>query len=453
MSRSGARYVVAGVRDLYVPDFGAKFDFNGVTGTDDTAAWQAALNQAITTGATLVAPAAPSKITSGLTVTNAQALTIRTPRSGLAGSFNNRGGAWLFWAGAGAGTMLTLAGCQNVQYEGLGLHGNNLAQGILVRSGAGNNPVSTVHTYRDFHVYRATTGVYVNDAGDASQADQNLFESIRMDEIVNNCFTANSLNVSTCRFVRNTTAIAGSATDSVHYNLIRATGTEIVNCNGGYGQDFVRLGSLGQVTTIDGCQVEGSTNPNYAFLRVGATTDGGFFETTVMRGNVVDAPVVLAGPSRTILSQGNLFHSGGLVSLTGGTTRYLSYAESLYAAPTITGANAMFRSIDGDLTNGGNPTTGSAGANGSTAITVTGNTYAGTIAFTTAAGLPVDAYALVVGMISQIGAGYRVSLTPTNGAAAAAQAYVTGKLSSQWELHLHNPPAAATAMTFDYRIG
>lgn len=429
-------------------DFGAKGDGT----TDDTTAIQSAFNFAALTGRTVLFPDGDYLIMSGLTINQAAAFTVNGSRSGVVGSYANKGGAWLRWGSVSAGTIVTLTGCENVTWQGVGFHGNNLADGMLIQSSAGNSPVSTVHAYRDFSIYRCVNGIYINKAADGSESDQMIFESVRMNEIVTAGVVANSVNVTTVVFERCTTIMASSNDNVISYDLRECSMVKIVDCNGGYGQDFVRLGYYAQGVTIDNSQSEGSTNANRAFLRVGASGDTGLNDTTVIRNCIPDNAVILAGPTRKILSLANTWHASSSISITASDARFLSYAEVLPSGISVTGTNAMLRQIDTDNVNGGTTPTLATGT-GSTAMSVTGNTFRGQVTFTTAANLAADSEAVAVVPNPSLGTGTLVTLTPANAAAAAAGAYVGNIASSQWGLNLHTPPAVATVLTFNYSAG
>lgn len=435
------------------PQWGLVADYNPNTntGTDNLAKLNAVFASAIASGKWVYFPDGHYGVNGQPTISTAATLNVCGAPSSIVGGVTNMHGAWLHYMGSSTGGFLTLADCQNVNWFGVGLNLRSQCDGFTITSD--NAPISTRMRFAWFNVWNPNIGFNINTGGAGTQSDQMLFEGIRMDGFVTCAYQTNSSNVTACHWIKCTTA-AASTTAGTHFNFIRGGMLVIENCTAGYGQVFCNVGLNASCITLDTCQMEGSTSGSRAFLIVGANGDVGETDTVVMRNCTPDNPVILAGPSRKILSQGNLWHSGANITVSGASSRFLSYGEDVSAATiTVSGTNAMFRQMDADLINGGNPITASAGANGSTAVTVTGNTYAGTIAFTTSASLAADAYALVIGITSQIGTGYRVSLTPTNGAAAAAQAFVSGKLSSQWELHLHNPPASATAMTFDYRLG
>jgi hypothetical protein len=440
---------------IYVtdPQWGMVADYNigANTGTDNTAALNAIITAAVANGRPIYFPEGHYGVAGQINIAAAKTLMISAAPSSVVNGMTQAYGAWLHYMGTSAGALLTFADCQNVSYAGLGLNLRQKCDGFDITSD--NAPIATRFRFSNFNMWQPVIGGNINTGGAGTQSDQMLIENVHIDGFVTAAFQTNSANVTGVHWLKCNTA-AGSTTTGTHYNFLRGGMLVIENCSGGYGQIFCNVALNASCVTLDTCQMEGSTSGSRAFLIVGANGDTGQYDTVVLRNCVPDNPVILAGPSRKILSQGNLWHSGANITVSGASSRFLSYGEDVsLLTVTVSGGNAMFRQMDADLINGGNAATASAGANGSTAVTVTGNTYAGTIAFTTAAGLAVDAYALVIGVTSQIGTGYRISLTPTNGAAAAAQAYVTGKLSSQWELHLHNPPASATAMTFDYRLG
>jgi hypothetical protein len=353
----GSTYVTVAARPIDPSVHGAKGDYDPVsnTGTDDTAAIQATFDEALTAGAAVDFRGHHYRISNTLTLTAAPAFTVKGPRSGLLGSIGNAKGAWLHYTDSTPRPMLTLADCSSVTWEGVGFHGLNVADGILVTSD--NAPASTMLTFKDFEVYRAGIGVYLNNGGAGTCTDQQLFEGIRMHEIITNAFKTNSLNVTGTKFHRCQTYMAGIADDQIHYNFVIGGMLKLDSCFGGYGQDFVRIGGQTAGTTIDNSQCEQNSGPNASFLRIGAAGDtGNIGDWTTMRNCFPDSAVVVAGPSRYLLSQGNFWHTVASVALTGDNTRMVSVGETLPANLSATGINARL-SRESDVTAGA-PTTG-----------------------------------------------------------------------------------------------
>ncbi|HSW48503.1 MAG TPA: hypothetical protein VLG67_05485 [Candidatus Saccharimonadales bacterium] len=327
-----------------VEAYGAKGDYNPAsnTGTDDTAAIQAAVNAAVAIGGILRFGPKKYRITSTITFNGAKALTVEAPRSGLVGGEGNMGGGWLCFTGSAGNSILHFNNCRSVNYVGLGLHGRNLAnESILITSD--NSPVCRDMTFRDFAIYRSAIGIYINNTGGVTETDNMLFESIAIDEFSSAGFRTNSDNVTSVIFKRCWTGAASSNSDVVHYDFLRGTLLKIDTCDGGGGQDFIRVSPLVDALSIMSSQIEGSTHSSPSFLRaVGGT---GSNSPILLTSNICDHPVRIEG-NRIITSVANRFSSGVKAIVTGTDAKIYSTGEG---NPTLlVQALVCFSSIHGE---------------------------------------------------------------------------------------------------------
>ena len=442
------------------PSIGAKGDGK----TDCTAAVQAAFNAAAVKGKTVYFPAGDYLISDTIKVDTRNSLEVAGAKSGVRNGWNTHGGAFLVWGGASGGKMVLISQAENVSWSGVGFHGQKLAKALCFW--AANDPMSSitpktetvqVGRFRDFHIYRATTGVELNDAGDNSQCDKLLFESVRMEECVTYGFYANSMNVTTIRFSRCATAAADPDGGFIHYMLVKCAMMKIEDCNGAYGQDFVRVGASAHTVIVDNSQHEGGANPDRAFVRIGSGSTE-TMDTTIIRGCVIDNPCIVQGYGRRVLSEGNLWHTAGnapggnaSIVLAGNDVRWTSLAEPSAPTPTVSGVNALFRVLDSDTPRGA-PTPGTASGTGASSVSITGSVFRGQVAFTTGSNMGANGEAIAITGVP-LGPKMVPVISPANAAAAAAGAYVGTIGSVQWGINLASPPSAATRMVFNYTLG
>jgi hypothetical protein len=477
--------------DVHSAPYNAVGDYDPLTntGTDDTVAIQAALTDGAATGRAVSFRAKNYRISATLNVRALRSMTIIGPRSGIAqgGSMSGFGGAWLHYTGAGGVPMVELNDCINLLWEGVGLFANSVADGILVFSD--NAPISRGLTFRDLCIYRPVVGVYINNGGAGTESDQIKFDSMAVMEAVASAYRTDSTNSDSIEWSRCWTTMSGSLTDQIHYDLRQGGLHTLTNSTGGAGQDFIRVGWAVSNLTVDTCQVEGSTHVDKTFLRAGATTNTGNSSPITLRNCSPDQPIIVATPSRRLLTLGCTINPSVVVTLSGGNTRWVSVLDSIDSGATIsvTGVNARFRRVGEDSS--GPPTTGAhfageqlldvlpltngvlgwvcttsgtpgvwvpygllsvggvtptiATSNGSTAMSITGNDHCGSISFTPWASLGVGSNAVAITFATvKSGQTPRTMITPRNPATAAANPLTTASGSTGFSIGFQIPPGA-----------